>query len=352
MQQNAYDNINAFDLHHIFDVIDAQPNQLRQNYADTLRDNLTQDDGMGIEHIVMVGMGGSALAGDIARNWLGSRIKVPFAIVRGSDLPGYVSNKTLVIISSYSGNTEETLLAFVQANRLGAHVISITSGGQLMELSKKSGTVCLQLPVVSQPRLAVFACLRAIACVFADTKLSLGADLRRELQDTADFLDTEKLQWSTDKQGTNKAKQLAQHISDGIALIYASPLLASASYKWKIDINENAKQMAFSDVFSELNHNEMQGWVIQHGAVFNSVILATEFETKNMKHRIQITTDILEHYQCSPQMVFAKGSNHIQQLLYIILLGDYVSAYVAIRNQVDPTPVDLVERFKHELAQE
>jgi len=352
MSQSSYAQINTLDKERIFDVIDGQPNQLRQNYADTMREDITAIDGIGIDNIVFVGMGGSALAGSIASDWLGSRLLVPFEVVRGSNLPGYVNHSTLVIVSSYSGNTEETLLAFVQATRLNARVITITRDGELTELSKNAGIISLQLPDISQPRLAVFAGLKALTCILEDTKLVNGGDLRRELEDTADYLDTQKLRWGTDKQGGNQAKDLASHLHTKPGIIYASPLLKSASYKWKIDINENAKQMAFCDVFSELNHNEMQGWLETNEVEYASIVLCTSFEDSSMQKRIDITAKLLEKYGYEPKAVTASGSNHIQQLLETVLLGDYVSAYLAILNGIDPTPVKLVEQFKKDLALE
>jgi glucose/mannose-6-phosphate isomerase len=350
MSKNSYAKLDSIDKQHILDVIDSQPNQLRQNYADTLREDITKKDGVGIKSIVLVGMGGSALAGGIVNNWLSPRMLVPFSVIRGESLPEFVDHNTLVIISSYSGNTEETILAFVRAIRLNARVMVLTNGGKLLDLAKKAGVTSLQLPKTTQPRLSVFACLKALACILEDTELVSGVDLRRELIDAADYLDTEKLIWTTDKQGDNQAKKIAKNLHDKPVVIYSSPLLESAGYKWKISINENAKQMAFCDTFTELNHNEMQGWQFPKDKSFASVVLSTEFESAQIKKRIELTKQTLTKYGYAPTTIQAKGQNHIQQLLEIILLGDYVSAYLAILNGVNPTPVKIIEDFKKRLT--
>ncbi|HMS92621.1 MAG TPA: SIS domain-containing protein [Candidatus Saccharibacteria bacterium] len=349
MSQKTYADLESIDKQNIFDVIDSQPNQLRQNYADTLREDITKTDGINIKNIVFIGMGGSALAGSIAHNWLSPRLLVPFTLIRGESLPEYVDHNSLVIISSYSGNTHETILAFVRALRLNARVIVLTCGGELFDLAKKAGVTVLQLPKISQPRLSVFAGLKALACILQDTELISGGDLRRELIDAADHLDTKKLLWGSDKEGDNLAKTIAQSMHDKSVIIYSSPLLSSAGYKWKIDINETAKQMAFNDTFSELNHNEMQGWKFPTQKQYASVVLNSEFETSEMEKRIKLTKTTLSSYGYSPTTVVAQGQNHIQQLLYTTLLGDFVSAYLAILNKVDPTPVEIIEKFKKNL---
>jgi len=349
MAKNTYANLDSIDKQHIFDVIESEPNQLRQNYADTLREDITKQDGEGIKNILFVGMGGSALAGDIAQNWLSPRLLVPFTLIKGQNLPEYTNTSSLVVISSYSGNTQETILSFVRAIRLNARIIVMTRGGELLKLAKKAGVTVLQLPQATQPRLSVFAGLRALACVLQDTGLVSGIDLRRELIDTANHLDNQKLQWGTDKVGDNQAKKIAEKIQNKPVVIYSSPLLASAGYKWKISINENAKQMAFCDTFTELNHNEMQGWEFPVNKDFASIVLDSEFESVDIEKRIKLTKESLSAYGYSPINYLSSGDNHIQHLLSTILLGDYVSAYLAILNGVDPTPVDIIENFKKKL---
>lgn len=344
-------DIKKYDREHIFDAINSQPNQLRDNYADSMGEDITAQDGVGIDNIVVVGMGGSALAGSIIKNWLYERLKVPFEQVRGSTLPGYVNRRTLVIISSYSGDTAETLQAYSEARKYNCPTICVTNGGQLLKSSQKDHTTALILPKVSQPRLAVFACLKAIACVLEDMNLIESIDTRRELEDTADYLDTQKIAWAPEWKEHNEAQEIAKSCVDKTIIIYASPLMGAASYKLKIDINENAKQLAHSNVFSELNHNEMQGWLFPQQKHLTSIVLTSSFDSPDITNRINTTQQVLATHGYQPHIISAKGLNHIQQLLYTILFGDYISAYLAILNKVDPTPVELVQSFKKKLSQ-
>jgi len=341
-------NITSIDKENIFDTIDTQPNQLRQNFADTMRENITAQDGEGIKSVVFVGMGGSALAGDIVKNWLQNRLLMPFEVIRSSKLPANTDNHTLVIVSSYSGNTAETLSALGEATKYNAKIIGIGNGGKLQQLCQSHNLTYLQLPSVSQPRLAVFASLKALACVLEDTKIVNG-DLRRELQDTADFLDTAKLAWSTDKQNDNLAQDTAKQLAGKPTLIYASSNLWSAAYKLKISINENAKQMAFADTFSELDHNEIEGWTAKNNGEFGVVVLESTLDNNEAKVRINLSSKIMKSQNFNPIKITAEGANLVQQILYCILFGDFVSAYMAIINGQDPTKVELIEEFKKDL---
>jgi len=347
---NEFNNIESLDKQKIFDVIASQPNQLRKNYADEMREDITAKDGAKVHNIIFAGMGGSALAGSIAKNWLFNKITLPFESVRGATLPGYADENTLVFISSYSGNTAETISAFNDAVAMKCQIVSITAGGKLIELAGKHSVPVLKLPIVSQPRLSVFAGLKALACSLEDMGFVGNNDLRAELEDAADYLDTVKMSWTTDMEVSNLAKEIALKLEGSEVYIYSGPMLGSASYKWKIDINENSKQLAHSNVFSELNHNEMQGWLYPENKKIRSIILHSEMDSDDVKKRIKATCEVLKDHGFSPDKIKAEGSNQIQQLLYSILLGDFVSAYLGIINGIDPTPVEIVEAFKAQIA--
>ncbi len=342
--------LDELDRHHIFDAIDAQPDHLSLSFGDEMGLALTQEMGARVSNIVLAGMGGSALAPEILRDWLCERLKVPFEIIRDYDLPGYINEQTLAIISSYSGNTEEALAAMKEAERMNCQLVILTAGGKLLEIATNKKYTLLKLPKVSQPRLSVFAALKALACLVADLGLSEGVDLERELLEAANFLNTQKAALSLDDSHDNLARQLAIKLRDKIVLIYAGPKLRSAGYKWKIDINENAKQLAFWSQYSELNHNEMQGWLLPEKKELTCIQLESGLDNERVKKRQLITGQVLSSYGFAPIRVEAQGRTHLEQLLYTILLGDYVSAYLGILNGIDPTPVELVEKFKRELG--
>ncbi|MEI7818642.1 MAG: bifunctional phosphoglucose/phosphomannose isomerase [bacterium] len=339
------------DKHKILDAIDAQPGQLRLNFADEMAWDITPAWAEGLQNIVLAGMGGSALAADVLRNWLSSRLTVPFEVVRGYSLPSYVDQRSLVIISSYSGNTEETLAALDAAKKRAARIVIMTAGGELLEIAHKSDYMLLKLPQVTQPRLGVLAGLRALTCLIEDCGFAPATDLRRELEDVADWLDVAKSALNLDRiEGENKAWEIAQKIAGKLVIIEGTQMLRAATYKWKININENSKQLAWCNVFPELNHNEMQGWLFPDDKLLALVTLSSSFDNPRVLKRMAVMKSTLKTHGYDPIEVQAEGELPLQHLLWTILLGDYVSAYVGLLNGIDPTPVDIVEDFKRELG--
>lgn len=342
--------IQELDKNKIFEMIGAQPDQLRRNFADSMRDDITDEDGVGITSIVLAGMGGSALAANIIKNWLYDNLMVPFEVVRGYNLPDYIGPDTLVVISSYSGNTEEALSCYRQAVGGSSRIVIMAAGGELVKLARQHNHMVLELPDGFQPRLAVMAGFKALACLFEDMKLVATTDLRGQLINVAGFLDNVKFAMSPDNQTEdNFAMQVAEKAAGKVVVIYAASTLGSAAYKWKINLNENGKQMAFYNTYPELSHNEFQGWMLPKEKDIVAIQLESSLEDGQIQKRMQTTERILQDYGFDPIKVQAQGSTHIEQLLSTILLGDYVSAYVGILNGIDPTPVGLIERLKTEL---
>lgn len=348
--KDPFAKLQELDKSKIFDAIDVQPSHLRLNFAEGMRQDVTAAWGAGIKSIVISGMGGSGLAGEIVKNWLGHRLSVPLLLAKGYHLPGFVDEHTLVIVSSYSGNTEEALASLDQAEKLNAQIVVMTAGGKLLQIAKKRNYLVLQLPKVSQPRFSALAATRALGCLLGDMRLGGELDLRRELLEAADFLDQEKSRWSLDQTGENEAKQIAQKLKNLTAIIYSGPALAAAGYKWKININENAKQLAFANVFPELNHNEFQGWIFPKLKQTQVVCLQSSFDINRIKKRMRVTREIIGRYGYKPIEVEARGRTLVEQILWTIMFGDYVSAYLGILNDIDPTPVKLVEQLKKSLG--
>jgi len=345
------DKIKKLDKDKIFEMIGAQPEQLRRNYVDTMQNDVTDQDGAGISSIVLAGMGGSALAANIIKNWLYDSLLVPFEIVRGYSLPDYVGPETLVILSSYSGNTEETLACYEKALGQNCRIAIMTAGGKLMELAKSKNHILLDLPAGFQPRLAVLAGLKALACLFEDMRLVSTTDLRGQLINASDYLEKIKHAMSPDNTSSeNTAMAIAEKLAGKAAIIYGGSMLGSAAYKWKIDINENGKQLAFYNTYPELNHNEFQGWMFPEKKPVVAVQLESSFENGQMQKRMDVTKKLLKDHGFKPIIVNAQGETKIAQLLSTILLGDYVSAYIGILNGINPTPVELVEKLKKELG--
>lgn len=308
-------------------------------------------DGRHITNIVVAGMGGSALAALIVKDWLGSRLAIPIEVVRTYDLPGYVNDHTLVIASSYSGNTEETLSCLQQARDRSAQVAIIASGGKLIDVAKHQSIAHVVLPGGVQPRMGVLYNLRALVALLVNFGI-VPASTLEEIAYTAEFLRTESEKWTSDiTTDKNEAKQLAVLAVGKTPVIYGGALTASLAYKWKISWNENAKNVAFWNQYPEMNHNEFMGWA-SHPVEKPFVIfdLTSPLEHPQILRRFDVSDRLLSGKRPKANVVDLRGKTILEQLLWGCLLADFVSIYVAILNGVDPVPVELIEKLKKELA--
>jgi glucose/mannose-6-phosphate isomerase len=329
----------------VLGFISRQPGQLAYDFGiDTVHFA-----GRHIENVVFAGMGGSALVAELAMNW--PLLDVPFVIWKQYDLPTFVNRNTLVICSSYSGNTEETLSALDQAKRRGAQVAIIADGGELLEIAKKEGYIFAQIPECPQPRLAVFYAYRALVEILIAAKLAPNHDVA-DLAHLAASLEAACAKWSPDvPEAENEAKQLATHLAGKTLIVYGGPITYPAAYKWKISANENAKNTAWAGRYPEFNHNEMMGWV-SHPVEkpFAVIDLLSDYEHPRVQKRFAITDRLLSGMRPKAMQIKGAGGSALEQMLYLVLLGDYVTAYLAILNGVNPAPVALVEKFKKELG--
>lgn len=304
-----------------------------------------------IDRVVIAGMGGSALAALLAKSWLGAELPMPFEVIRTYDLPAYVNEQTLVVASSHSGNTEETISALEQAVSRGAQLAVITSGGKLKIMAEEGSIAHALIPADLQPRMAVIYNLRALLKVVAHFGI-IGEEHFNEIAASAEWLHQETRQWEADiSVHENYAKQLALIAVGKTPVIYAGSLTFPVAYKWKISWNENAKNVAFCNEIPEFNHNEFIGWtshpVEKPFVVFD---LLSSFEHPRISKRFEITDRLLSGLRPKANVVHLRGDSLIKQLLWASILADFVSIYVAILNGVDPTPVALVEKLKKELV--
>ncbi|GAC1500524.1 MAG: bifunctional phosphoglucose/phosphomannose isomerase [Candidatus Saccharimonadales bacterium] len=303
-----------------------------------------------VENIVYAGMGGSALAAILSQSWPG--YDIPFQIVRDYDIPKYVSDKTFFIAASYSGNTEETLSAINQAEAQGAQIAVIAGGGKLVELAQVKNYPVAILPKAEQPRYAVFYNLKALLVLLCSAGV-IKDDVITHLTQETEFLRNAVLPWTaTVPTVKNPAKQIALEVIGKSAVIYAGPKLGPAAYKWKISFNENAKQVAWTNQFPEFNHNEFMGWTKQPVQKPYAVIdLRSNLENPRVIKRFEVTERLLSGLRPAPIVINAEGDNLLQQLLWTIALGDFVTIYCALCNGLNPAPVDLIEKFKKSLDQ-
>lgn len=302
-----------------------------------------------IENVVHAGMGGSALWGLVSKSWPG--YTVPFELSRDYDIPSYVSEKTLFIASSYSGNTEETLSALEQAEARQAKIAIITGGGKLAEIAQEKGYPVALLPKVEQPRFALLAGFKALITLLERAGLVSADAAEQTLQATSEFLKSALEAWGpTVPTSNNPAKQLAQELMGKSPVIYAGPKLFPAAYKWKISFNENAKNVAWCNELPEFNHNEFNGWVSHPiDKPYAVVDLRSNLEHPRVQKRFEVTERLLSGKRPRTHVVDAHGETLLEQLVWTIAFGDFVSLYLALLNGINPTPVEFVEKFKKAL---
>lgn len=310
-----------------------------------------EHDNREITRVVVTGMGGSALAALLAKSWLQEEITLELEVVRTYTLPKYVDEHTLVICSSYSGNTEETLSALADAESRGAQLAILASGGQLATIADERAITSVMLPSGVQPRMAMLYNLRGLMKLLVHFGI-VEQKWYDQISEYGDWLREESASWvaqvTTDK---NIAKQLALFTVGKTPVFYAGHLMAPIAYKWKISWNENAKNVAFWNEYPEFNHNEFMGWASHPVEKPYAVIdLISDHEHERILKRFELSDKLLSGRRPKAHIVRLQGETALAQMLWGCILADFVSIYVAVLNGVDPTPVDLIEKFKKELA--
>ena len=305
----------------------------------------------GVKSIVVTGMGGSAIGGDLVRSYLSSELKVPFSVSRSYALPAYVNRRTLVIVSSYSGNTEETLTSYRDAIRRGAKVLCITTGGEVERLAGKHGHPCIKVPPGLQPRAALgysfFPLLVALS------RLGFIKPRQRDIKETVGSLTSRSLVYRNPKGFGNLPLEIAKRLHKRLPILYsASDHLDAVSVRWRGQISENAKQLAYGHVLPEMNHNEIVGWNVNPSLMkkMTVVFLRDRGTHPRVQLREEITKKIIKSYASDVLEVRSEGRSLLARIMSLVYLGDWVSYYLAILNKQNPTPVKAIEYLKGELA--
>ena len=304
-----------------------------------------------VENVVVLGMGGSGLAGDVMVAVAGPFVPVPIVVVKSYDLPDFVGRGSLVFAVSFSGDTEETVEAAGEAVNAGASLVAVTSGGELARLAEEWGAPVVPVPDgIPQPRAALGAMAVPPLIVLEDIGLFPGA-----AEWVARAVD--QLRFRRDQLVLlgSLAEDVARRIGRTIPLVHGAHALgAAAALRCKAQVNENAKSPAFSAVYPELCHNEIAGWG-QHGDVTRQVItlvnLRHDAEHPQVVRRFDFVADVLREVVADIIEVRAEGEGDLAQLLDLVLVGDFVSLHLAVREGVDPGPVPVLEELKDRLRQ-
>ncbi len=347
------------DVGQLYQEIDAEgmlqkigdlPQQL-ENAWDAAQEVAVPRDYREIANVVIAGMGGSAIGGDLAREFLANQAPLPIFVNRDYTLPAFVGIYTLLIASSYSGNTEETLTAFEIGVKRKAKLIAITSGGRLADRAQELGIPLFPIRYSAQPRAALGHSLIPLLAIM--DKLGYGVGIRDEVREAVEAMAelTDELTAAV-PEVRNPAKQVARRLYGRIPVIYAATPLTSVARRWKGQINENAKGWAFFELLPELNHNAVAGYpfpedVQDHVAV---VFLRSRLEHPRNQRRFEITRRLLEERGVPVVEVHARGEGRLAQMMTALLFGDYVSYYLAVLSRVDPSPVETIQRLKAALS--
>ena len=302
-----------------------------------------------VRNITVLGMGGSAIGGEFAGALLADELKVPLTVHRDYGIPGYVGRDSLVIASSFSGNTEETLSGFDEAKKRGAKILAITTGGRLADEAKT-----LRLPLITfgyhaQPRAALGYSLTLVMGVL--TKLGLVRDMGKDIE--AALADVAKLEERVHEGArTNDAKKMAIELVGKIPVIYGAGVMGVMARRVKDQWNENAKNWAHYDVMSELNHNAVVGFPHPPIAREAQVVLLLRSKRDNPRHKLRfdVTKELLDRSQIPHQDLQFDGGSLLSEVLQMTYFTDYVSFYVALLNGADPSPVTSIDYLKDRLA--
>jgi glucose/mannose-6-phosphate isomerase len=335
----------TLDSQGIFEATALLPEQVADAIDEGRRlDGLPDHDD--VEQVVVIGMGGSGLAGDILVAVAGPFLPVPVTVVKSYELPDFVGRQSLVFAISFSGDTEETVEAAGEAFGAGASLVAVTGGGELRRLAEEWGAPVVRVPMtIPQPRCAVGAMAVPPLIVLEEIGLFPGATRWVDLA-------VEQLSRRRDRLVApgSDAESIAGRIGRTLPLVHGAQAVgAAAAMRWKTQVNENAKSPAFFSVYPELGHNEIAGWG-QNGDVTRQVMtlvnLRHDAEHPQVARRFTFVTEVLREVMADVIEVRAQGEGDLAQLLDLVLIGDFVSLHMAAAEGVDPGPIPVLDDLK------
>lgn len=324
----------------LMDDVLGLPDQLRDALWRIETARLEPADSAGL---MICGMGGSAIGGDLAAAAIGDRLTKPLVSIRGYELPSWATPEWTVLCSSYSGNTEETLACFEAAEALGVRRLVASTGGQLVDQAREAGVPVIGLPGIFQPRFAV-AYMFAIAAEAA-ALAGVAPRIRTEIDAAAAFLEAQLEALKT------KAAELAEGLVVGPTVIYGSDLTTPVAKRWKCQINENAKAPAFASELPEADHNEICGWSSGTGAEQMAAVFLEDCDQHpRERQRFELTAELVGEEAATVVRLETEGETRVERLLWATLLGDLVSMEIASKRGVDPAAIVAIDRLKDGMA--
>jgi glucose/mannose-6-phosphate isomerase len=341
----------TFDPARMIDRIIEMPRQCRDAWT-LVQDVALLDSHRGSKQVVILGMGGSAIGGALLAGLVSGECPASISFVGGYDLPAHVGPDALVITSSYSGNTAETLSAFAQAVQRECKLVAVTTGGKLGRLAEEQGIPLLQFAYDSPPRAALgysFTLLLGLFC-----RLGLVDKEDHLLEAIAVMEDWQREVAPTIPTEENQAKLLAQQLHRRLPVVYGAGITAAVARRWKGQFNENSKNWTFWEELPELNHNAVVGYGLPKKIRKQAVVifLRTPEDQSPIRARWEATQELLDQEGVGTAAAWGRGESALAQMFSLIHFGDMVSFYLAMLNQVDPTPVEPIERLKRRLERD
>jgi glucose/mannose-6-phosphate isomerase len=302
--------------------------------------------------IVVAGMGGSAIGGELLKDWARDRVTMPIEVCREYSLPAYVNRKTLVFVVSYSGETEESLSVFLDAVKRKCMVVCISSGGKLREFAEKLNVPHLLVPSGMAPRATLPYLFMPLPSIL--DKIGVVSGVGVEVSDVTSVLKLVSLENLPEKpQSGNFSKTLASNICGTVPVVYGFGIYRAVAQRFKTQFNENSKVPAKWEVFPELNHNEIVGWE-EVGALakdFSLLFIRDTDEPSEMRRRIETTQKLICKEKLKAFEVWGRGKTKLSKMLSVICMGDFTSVYLAVLRGVDPTPVRTISLLKDKIKQ-
>jgi glucose/mannose-6-phosphate isomerase len=319
-----------------------------------LRDALWKVESAGLDSwdspggIIVAGMGGSAIGGELARAILGDHASRPLITARAYGLPPWTTNETTVVCASYSGNTEETLACFEAAGAAGAQRAVLTTGGKLAELAREEGVPVIGIPAGMQPRAAViYLTIGVLECA---ALCGAAPALHAEIDTAAALLERLVEEWGPGAPEESLAKSVARELDGTLPVIHGASATTAPARRWSTQINENANSPAFWSELPEGNHNQICIW--ERGrdlAPLSGVFLCDPDQHPRVQRHVELAKAELERVRAPAVQLHTEGDSRLERVLSAVLLGDLVSVYMAVLAGVDPTPVEAIGRFKQQL---
>lgn len=295
-----------------------------------------------IENVLILGMGGSGIGGSIASQVLSEELKVPVGSCKDYSIPSYVSKNTLIIASSYSGNTEETITALDEAERKTKNIVCICSGGKIKELALEKKFGLIEIPGGMPPRAAFGYSFPQLFKIFNHCNL-IQWDLKKQFQTAIDLIE------QSEETIRLEARKVAEIICNKLPVIYSESGYEGLCIRFRQQLNENAKKLCWHHVFPEMNHNELVGWREQAGDKV-VILLRNDSDLKRNQLRMELSKEIFAKYTPSIVEIYSKGKSKLEKTLYLVHLCDWISVYVAEINKTDALEIEVINYFKNELS--